>query len=88
MHDYDKDEIELMQFTGIKDKNSKEIYEGDILRSGNKEGVSFVVWGLDGWRFNSWMPESMDLYPHVNITRGREIAEVIGNIYENPELIK
>ena len=82
------EETELMQFTGLKDKNGKEIFEGDIMRSADGQGISFVVWCLDGWRFNSWMPSSMDLYYHVDTTRGCEIAEIIGDIYQNPELLK
>ena len=75
----------LMQFTGLQDKNGKDIYEGDILKRG--EGISFVVWGLDGWRFNSWMPDGMRLYTSLDKITDKEIAEIIGNIYENPELL-
>ena len=77
----------LSQFTGLEDKNCKEIYEGDILRLGNT--CSFVVWCLDGWKFNSYMERGiLNLYVYINPTTGNEVAEIIGNIHENPELLK
>lgn len=81
----------VMQFTGLTDKNGKEIYEGDIMRYtiGEQSSVSFVVWSLDGWRFNSYMVGgSMGLYDCVSANpRKHEKAEIIGNMYESPELL-
>jgi len=73
----------LMQYTGIKDKNGKEIYEGDVLQSycsecsaGRKDVVRFVNSGFwCGKDDDLWMPNS-------------EHCEVLGNIYETPELLK
>lgn len=74
---------ELMQFTGLLDKNGKEIYEGDIIQHyqnkrdgkykyGHPHKVEFVnTTNKAGW----------------NITKS-SIKEVIGNIYENPELLQ
>lgn len=83
------DECPIMQFTGVLDKNGKEIYEGDILaglsgigmRNGENQVVSFQdgVFGINGMGFNEGSSE-------YNWTT--ETIEVIGNIYETPELLK
>ena len=75
--------IELMQFTGLKDKNGKEIYEGDILKDEGEvvwiqQSVSFRV-NLSRANTDASFTESM-----LNINE----LEVIGNIDENPELLK
>ena len=69
-------EFELMQYTGLKDKNGKEIYEGDFLKSGDCQ--YFVEWGASGF-----LPF---IDPHLNM--GIVEYEIVGNIYENPELTK
>lgn len=84
----------LMQFTGLKDKNGKEIYEGDILAYAQMglekdcfgdirfhEG-SFVLW------MGKELSKSVDeTDPFISI--GNCIVyQIIGNIYENPELLK
>ena len=75
----------LMQYTGLKDKNGKEIYEGDVVSDGKIK--SKVFWGKYSLRLyhintvktshpgSEWMP-----------FRFEGDYEVIGNIYENPEL--
>ena len=65
-------DVELMQFTGLKDKNGKEIYERDVARWDRKNKINIaLVEDVRDWagQYNSkeW--------------------EVIGNIYENPELL-
>ena len=75
------DEVELMQFTGLEDKNGVEIYEGDILINRHEEDTGEVVFE-DGSFF--WETETFtQLLGEIN-----DEIEVIGNIYENHELIK
>ena len=76
-------DIELMQYTGLKDKNNKEIYEGDIFHIGSKKILYVVEWidcGLKGRQIKnkSW----------IGLDYWKDDIEVIGNIYENPELLE
>jgi len=81
---------ELSQYTGLKDNNGKEIYEGDILKgisnnpfSMGEENNYEVMWGVDSWHIKgtSFGIQELQNYCNNNI-------EVVGNIYENPELLK
>jgi len=73
--------FDLMQYTGLKDKNGKEIYEGDIYSYKFTEDKRFKP-EIDV--FNS----IKDLYYNELIKYRVEEGEIIGNIYENPELLK
>ena len=79
---YEKD-LKIMQYTGSKDKNNKEIYEGDIFYIGSKKILYIVEWidfGVKGRqiRNKSW----------IGLDYWKDDIEVIGNIYENPELME
>ena len=74
------------RWTGLKDKNGKEIYEGDILRQHKNKGTMFkVFWHKDG----SFLVEEID-EPSIwnSLWAWAKVTEIIGNIYENPELLK
>ncbi len=75
------EDIELMQYTGLKDKNGKEIYEGDILQtqSGLIGAVSYHE-ERGGFIFQDGYNEML----YQRMIR----VEIIGNIHENPELLK
>ena len=74
---------ELIEWTGLYDKNGEEIYEGDIFHIGSKKILYVVEWidcGLKGRQIKniSW----------IGLDYWKDDIEVIGNIYENPELIE
>jgi len=85
------DDIELMQCTDIKDRNGKEIYEGDILKVDN-----YIMYGEGskeyqevGFEYGSFMTaryggKAFNTYLWIIVSDG---CEVVGNIYENPELL-
>lgn len=86
-------DIELMQSTGLKDKNGKEIFEGDIITDGidivdvrNHETLGFytMVNGREVFFGHGTNIEEFE----EDIEGFTEIAEILGNIYENPELLE
>lgn len=105
-------DIELMQWTGLKDKNGREIYEGDIVTAASEgqKGIFEVKWRQEASPsyilFPAWQDKKIW---HISATehyKGKQFIgidakiettekegyydeglEVIGNIYENPELL-
>lgn len=74
----------VMQYTGLKDKNGKEIYEGDIVIIG-KSLIEEIKW-LDE---SNWIGEKCPVNGWVNHgSIYKQKPEIIGNIYENPELLR
>lgn len=84
------DEVELMQFTGLYDKHHKPIYEGDICETVTYSGKPFGT--IDVVKFSGGAFKLTDIEDALlSITLDDsdiQSVEVIGNIYENPELLE
>lgn len=90
---FNLDDVELILSTGLKDKNGKEIFEGDIVQyqnskvpSADSKGVIryFDNWAMFGIDIEHNEPRALffnGLADHISL-------DVIGNIYENPELLE
>lgn len=87
------DEIELMQSTGLKDKNGKEIFEGDIITNGidivdikrhQTLGFYTIIDGRESFFGNIISIERFN----EDVEEFTQITEIIGNIYEKPELLE
>lgn len=88
-----EDNWSVMQSIGLFDKNGKEIFEGDILRyerkglRQNTYRIAYVQYDDKATRFNCYRVDGQGKNVYKGIQSLKE-PEIIGNIYENPELIK
>ena len=86
------DEIKLMQSTGLLDKNGKEIFEGDIVTDGDvisdikyHQTLGFYMIGKYGFSVPFGQGVDVEYFEEFAVHVSKTF-EVIGNIYENPEL--
>ena len=84
----ERDEFHLMQFTGCLDKNDTEMYEGDLVRvvryDGEFDQVHPVIFERGAFRLDGLNILGTNLVGQI----GASCLEVVGNIYETPELAK
>ena len=81
---FENEDIVKMQYTGLKDKNGREIYEGDILTSGVMKYITGYHEHSGGWQLEVRKGE----YCAEMVQSNCDLLEIIGNIYENPELLR
>ena len=80
-------QFELLQCTGLKDKNDKEIYEGDILFS-RDENMKYIV----VWQDTAFIIKSIEIRKYLEkmcwLDDTEICCEIVGNIYENKKLLE
>ena len=74
------DDFELREYTGFKDKNGQEVYEGDIIRA-EEEGLGVIKYGVGCFYYED------DWNGRIALEELTDLLVVVGNIYEHPHLL-
>lgn len=85
------DAVNIMQYTGLKDKNDKEIYEGDIVEvtwANQRKLIKYIVKYAEDCAYYLLECTTDEFELDTFCGYSKEQLEVVGNIYENPELLK
>jgi uncharacterized phage protein (TIGR01671 family) len=84
--DRERKNAELMQYTGLLDRNGKEIYEGDILKITDENTPGTVIWDAHlAAYYIQWVGEGVA--DRLCDYRQHNTPEIIGNVYETPNLL-
>ena len=86
MRTYEVDPETVGQYTGLTDKNGKKIFEGDLIRSTETGETAIVQWFSEHSAFMIWCKTSNQVGFLYECEKS--IIEVIGNIHDNPEILK
>lgn len=91
---YDFDDVVLMQSTGLRDKNGKEIFEGDVVTDGHTTGdiknhPTLGFYMVDDNGVERWFSDDSTIEDfEEDVETVARILEIIGNIHTNPELVE